>query len=189
LTEVNRVQTPCTRQQVAPLLVTCLREIGETPTQGQCALLLAQVMLETANGAQCNNWNVGNITSREWETSTFFRPEWYEVDETSSGKLQWLHQQMLAGKAPRAFAAYDSLEAGVRSYVVDLKHMFPSLLEASRTGSAPIFADAIRSSKYTPDAPPGTADSIASRQRQYLAEGLFAALPLARRKMPTLPDS
>lgn len=178
--EVARVQTRITARQAADGLVTHLTDesqFARSPTQKSAALLLAQLMLETGNGAACHNYNCGNITSNEH--GSFFRPSWYSVDETSGPHLRQLHDLMLQGKAPRAFRAYESLEHGLRDYLAELRRDFPSLLEASYTEDPYTFARAIRTSRYTPDAPENTDDSIAALQRKFVEAGLFASLPLA----------
>ena len=151
----------------------------------QAALLLAQLMLEIANGAACYNWNVGNITSRE--SGTFYRPVWWTITPESSPRMVQLHNAMLKGSAPRAFRAYSSLSAGVADYVAELGD-FPSLLAASETGDPDEFAAAIKTSRYTPDAPAGTANSIRSMQRKYLADGLFTSLRPLVEEEPCPPD-
>ncbi len=180
MAEVARVKTPTTPDEVGSELARQLLSITVSPghpmpSREQAGLLLAQLMLETANGAACYNWNVGNITSRE--SGTFYRPVWFTIDETSSPKMKQLHEAMLHGQAPRAFRAYSSLSGGVRDYLAELKRDFPSLLTASESGDADEFGAAIRTSKYTPDAPQGTIESIRHLQAQYLSKGMFAELP------------
>ena len=66
---------------------------------------------------------------------------------------------MLQGKAPRAFRAYATLEAGMGDYVGQIFTSFKPIVEAARTGDAQAMARAIVTSRYTPDAPAGTAHS------------------------------
>lgn len=181
--EVDRVRTPTTPAAVAGELAQQL----PGASREQAALLLAQLMLEIASGAACYNWNVGNITSNE--SGSFYRPLWWTIGPDSSPRLRQLHEAMLKGAAPRAFRAYSSLSAGVADYLAELRRDFPSLLAASESGDAAAFAAAIKSSRYAPDAQPGTDKSIRSLQDTYLRQGLFSSLhPLAETEPADLPQ-
>lgn len=185
MAEVARVRTATTPEQVAEVLTLVLLSFTDSATREQASLLLAQLMLEVANGAACYNWNVGNITSDE--TGTFYRPVWFTVNEDSSARMKELHEAMLRGQAPRAFRAYSALEGGIYDYLRVLQHNFRSLWDASLTGDPNEFGSAIKTSRYTPDAPRGTIESIAKLQSQYLQKGLFAKLPPLDGTEPNLP--
>lgn len=184
--EVARTSTPFKLQDAAQAVADGLLLLGEQATQEQAGLLLAQVALETAQGKACNNNNPGNITANDKTyTGSYFRPLWFEPDANASARIKQLHELMVQGKAPRAFRAYSTLREGFLAYFRELEHDFKSLLAASRTGDPQDFADAIRSSGYTPDAPDSTASSIAKLQSEFINKGWFATLPLLQPQ----PDS
>jgi hypothetical protein len=177
--EVKRVSTPFTADEVAPLIVDGLRQMTQEPYADQCALLLAQMMLETANGSACFNHNPGNMSAAASYSGEIYRPVWYEVDATSPARIVELHKQMLKGKAPSAFRSYPTLEAGTRDHFSMLGHVFPMLLAASRTADPLKFSEAIRSSNYTPGINvTEVAHSLEQLQRKHLR--LFPDLPLVR---------
>jgi len=148
--------------------------------QDMVALLLAQLAFETGQGQACDNRNVGNITTGERTSRDFFRPAWFEVTEASSPKLRALHDAMLKGQAPRAFVSYPSFAAAFGDYVRELRVQFPTIINAAHTGDADATAAAIKSSNYTPDAPPTLGATLDSLRRQFLAKGFFASLPKDR---------
>lgn len=165
---------------VAKQIVLGLEKIGETVSQEQAALMMAQVALETANGQQCYGHNPGNMTANEWQyTGNFYRPQWWSVDATSSPRMVALNKLMHEGKAPRAFRSYMTLQAGFDDHFAQIAHTFKALLVASRTGDPQKFADAIKSSRYTPDEPASAAHSLEQLQDKYLSAGLFETHPLA----------
>jgi len=187
--EVARVRTPITMDAAALELEAALRAAGVTELErGMCCLLLAQIALEIAGGSACDNHNPGNLTANDQGSRDFFRPQWFIVDPTSPQKLIDLHNEMEAGRAPRAFRSYPDFPSGFADHVKALVHTFPTIIDAARTGDAVNVAGAIRSSRYTPGINvPRVARSLDSLQRQFLAKGLFAALPLAGAP-PAPPD-
>ena len=186
--EVPRIRTPVSESAAASSLVAALAASGEHPHQREAQLLLAQLWLETGRGSSCNNFNVGNITASDKYEGGAFRPAWYTVDASSSTQMRSLHELMLAGKAPRAFRAYATLETGMGDYVHQLATTFKSIVDAARTGDALATATAIKTSRYTPDIdPPAVAHSLDSIAREFAARGTFAALPLAGSPPPVVP--
>lgn len=184
MAEVARKRTLTTAAEVARLLVEQLPSWVELPHRRQAALLLGQLMLETDNGHAMDNNNPGNITTPS-ERAPFFRPAWFTVNEQSSARMKELHELMLKGKAPRAFRAYETLTDGLRDYLHQLQKSFPTLLKASGTGDPTKFAEAIKSSRYTPDINPrAVARSLATLQEQYINEGLFNVFPLVAPASP-----
>jgi hypothetical protein len=180
--EIPRALTPITMATAAPLLVTALGNAGvPNLEQDMCALLLAQIALEVANGNACNNHNPGNITASDTGTRDYFRPAWFTVDATSSPQLQALNAQMQKGQAPRAFRSYPDFPSGFADHATTLFHTFPTIIAAARTGDALQVAGAIRSSGYTPGINlTAVAASLDSLRKQFLARGLFSDLPLDR---------
>jgi hypothetical protein len=58
---------------------------------------------------------------------------------------------MLAGQAPSAFRAYDSLPEGFADFTRVLKQNFPTVLAAAATGDAAAFVNALHNSRYSTD--------------------------------------
>jgi flagellum-specific peptidoglycan hydrolase FlgJ len=165
--------------------VGALAANGEHPHQREAQLLLAQLWLETGRGSACNNFNVGNISASSKYEGGAFRPAWYTISEGSSAQMKRLHEQMLKGQAPSAFRAYATLEAGMGDYVHQLNTTFQSIVAAARSGDALATANAIKTSRYTPDIdPPAVAKSLDSIAKEFAARGTFAALPLAGASQP-----
>lgn len=61
-----------------------------------------------------------------------------------------LHAAMLKNQAPSAFRAYDSLSQGFADFVTQLRHSFPEVINAARTGTPDSFRVAL-SQKYSRD--------------------------------------
>ena len=108
------------------------------------ALLLALIWVETGRGHVLNN-NVGNITASDAWPGGAWRPPWFS-DVTNP-----LHARMLAGQAPSAFRAYDTLTDGFADFAATLKHTFPTVLAAAATGDAAAFVNALHNSRYSTD--------------------------------------
>lgn len=168
--ELPRVRTPLAMPTAGRLL---LAAFGGGLHRHQAALLLAQVALETANGNACDNNNPGNITGAF--NGDFFRPAWFEVTADSSPQLQALHAAMLKGQAPNKFRAYPEPLLGFIDYARQLQTKFPSILQAAAANDPDGMGRAIKSSGYTPDAPPGVGASLRNRRDAFLP--LFADLP------------
>lgn len=170
--EVARIETPFQEASIAELLRHELIAQGLDPHQDMAALLLAQISIETARGHSCQNHNVGNITTTEG-AADYYRPIWFAPGQTDP-HLAVLHDAMTKNAAPRAFRSFPDFTAGVAGYVAAAKHL--SVVEAARTGDAETMATVIRSA-YAPDAPPGTAKSLDSLRKEFIARGLFDPLP------------
>jgi hypothetical protein len=181
--EIPRVSTPISEAAAADELVHALEAQGETPNQAQAALLLAQLIFEGAIVA-CKNHNVGNITTTSDASKDFFRPIWFDLADpeipalkpADKAKIVALHEQMVKGKAPRAFRSYDDFTAGFHDYVWELIHQFPDIIAAARRGDADAMAAAVKK-HYTPDAPSSLPATLASISAAVLARGRFAQLP------------
>jgi len=113
------------------------------------ALLLALIWVETGRG-NLQNWNVGNITANDAWPGGAWRPPWFAPNQTSP-HLAELHERMLRGQAPSAFRAYDSAPEGFRDFIAQLRHTFPTVLEAARTGNPATFVQALHDSNYSRD--------------------------------------
>jgi hypothetical protein len=177
--EVPLIRTPVSEHDAASALVAALAALAEHPHQREAELLLAQLWLETGRGNACCNFNVGNISASDRYEGGAFRPPWFVIDASSGPLMVNLHNEMLKGRVPRAFRAYATLEAGMGDYVNQIFHTFHTIVDAARLGDAEAMAAAIKTSRYTPDAPLGTGRSLDSIAKEFASRGTFAALPLA----------
>ncbi len=116
---------------------------NEEPDPEQLALMMALVWIETARGNSIQNFNFGNITVAESYSGKAWRPPWFEVTEASSERNKSLHEAMLAGKAPKAFKAYDSAQEGALDYLRFTNRVFPNVLEAAKSGDPDTFRQAL----------------------------------------------
>lgn len=178
--EVPRLRTPLPMPLAASELVRALRKAGvEDLDRDMCALLLAQIALETAQGNACDNHNPGNMTARDSSGREFFRPAWFTVDASSPANLVDLHAQMLKGQAPNAFRSFPDFPTGFDDHAHELVHNFVAIPQSARSGDALQVAAAIRSSRYTPGINiTAVAASLDSLRKQFLSRGLFSDLPL-----------
>lgn len=175
--EVPRERTPIAMTAAAVELEFALRPTVPDLHQDMAALLLAQIAFETGNGAACDNHNIGNISTVDKTSRTFFRPAWFTVDASSSPRLRDLNAAMAKGQAPRAFVSYTDFFDGFDDYVRELRQQFPTIISAARSGDADSLAAAIKSSNYTPDAPSSLGKTLDLLRKSFLARGLFSSLP------------
>lgn len=142
---VSAVATPISAEHARDALRASMPGIDRE----SAALLLALIWVETARGTGCFNWNVGNITASDAWGGGAWRPPWFAP--SADPHMADLHAKMLAGQAPSAFRAYDSLTDGFADFVRVLKHTFPTVLDAARTGDAASFVSALHDSRYSTD--------------------------------------
>jgi len=128
------------------------RVTGEAIPVNVLRWMLVQIWLETDQGRALWRNNVGNITAGSAWSGTIWRPNWYyEPGPDASARTRELHELMLQGRAPSAFRAYPSLEAGAEDYVRVVMRQFPQLYRAMYDGDASGVALAVRESRYCPD--------------------------------------
>lgn len=180
MAEVPRIVTPLEEVDAAHIMVNTLLIAGIKAHQAMASLLLAQLWFETLHGQKVNNKNVGNLSVFDTFKGDFFRPAWFTVDANSSPDMQALHARMLNHQAPSAFESYPSFEASIADYIAKLKQKFPTILAAADSGDASAMAQAIKTSGYTPDAPPDLAKTLSSIATDFQRRGTFKTLPLAR---------
>lgn len=132
LTIVDRVNTPIGAAQA----VAALRRAWPQPlTRDEAALLLSLVAIETANGKSVQNFSPGNITASEHYNGKAWRPPWFpDQPEGASARNIQLHADMLAGKAPSAFRAFDTLDQGFADFARVLQADFPAVVAAAKVG-------------------------------------------------------
>lgn len=143
MSEVARTRTPVSAEQLKQAL-----SLHPDVDANRRALLMAHIWIETRNGKSLWNNNVGNLTAKDTAPGDYWRPHWYaEPTEETSARNRELHEQMLAGKAPRAFAAYPDIAAGVRAYLSAMRGRFATMWRADGPAE---FVREWRNSGYTP---------------------------------------
>lgn len=132
------------------------------------AMLAVLSALETGRGASLTNNNFGFITAGPNYEGTVFRPAWFEESEAAGNpKLERLHEEMKAGRAPSAFRAYMTQEDGARDFARVLLANFPEVISAAKVSDAEGFRSAL-ALKYSPDyRNPKATESIAKLMREF----------------------
>lgn len=178
--EVARVNTRVTASDAKSAVESAYRsELGRDPNlTHELPLLLALVWNETAQGKAVQNFNLGNISASEKFEGKAWRPTWFELTDSSSDRDRKLHQAMLENRAPRAFRAYDSLEAGAADYMRQIHKTFPEVLDAAADGDPAGFRDAV-AQKYSQDYKGFPPENFASLARQFGFEP-EVSLPVSR---------
>lgn len=135
---VPATKTPIGREDAARALLAAWPELDRE----QAALFLALMWIETAQGHSAVQFNPGNLSASEttWHGKAW-RPPWYELTGPNpEPRLVKLHELMLQGKAPKAFRAYDTWEAGFRDWASNLKSSgYAPLREAASSGDVARF--------------------------------------------------
>ncbi len=180
---VARSPTPLS-QSAFPGLIEQAFQAEQAPLRGVQRMMLAVLAsIETGRGRAIQNHNVGNITAGPNYAGAVWRPPWFDPAEAaSSERLARLHQEMLAGRAPAAFRAYDSRDEGARDFARVLLRSFPEVMRAALIPNAERFRAAL-AEKYSPDyRNPKTGEALAQLMREYGitttnagAGGLFVA--------------
>jgi hypothetical protein len=152
---VPRITTPISEGEAAGVVVRAYHDLfGRDPTKRALVAMLSLIWIETARGRAVKNHNLGNITSSETRDGDAWRPPWFDFDGGDPAAMTdrnlSLHEQMLQGKAPRAFRAYGSAEIGAADFVRQLRSSFPEVLEAAELGDPDLFRIAL-SQKYSKD--------------------------------------
>ena len=151
--EVARIATPYTREQLADALAV---ELGVAypgaASRELSAMLLAQLFLETGNGAKMVGNNPGNLTANpDSYKGQWYRPTWW----TDKNSKLYAKAHANPPTAPRAFRAYLSLEDGIADYLRLLGiPRYERLIEAARKGDPALFTQEIKASGYAPDVDP-----------------------------------
>jgi len=180
---VPRVRTSQTAVNMAHALAVAFASVlGRTLQRHEGELLLAQIWQETGAGVSINNNNPGNMTANDKWPGKAWRPPWFEAPtDASTPRNKMLHAEMLAGRAPRAFRAYDSLAEGAADHMRQLRHTFPAILAAASSGDAMQYAQAIYDSRYCRDEAckaENNGPNIRRWQSQFQEKGTFSFLPL-----------
>lgn len=136
---------------LSPAVMKAMIEL-EAPdlSANQVANLLAHISIETRSGKSLKQYNFGNLTIAKSNESNvlFWRPPWYgEQGADASARNKRLHTQMLAGKAPSAFAAYRTGAAGMRKYLSRMRGRYSPMLRAATPRE---YVQEWRDTGYTP---------------------------------------
>jgi hypothetical protein len=115
-TIVPRLPTPLALAVLPGVVQAGFEAAGAKLTPTQRVNLAALVAIETARGKSIQNGNVGNISAGASYGGAVWLPPWVELTEASSARDRALHEAMLAGRAPRAFRAYESVQEGARDF-------------------------------------------------------------------------
>lgn len=192
--EKPAIATPLSADAVAAAIVPgYVRHFGAAPDRETAELLTALVWIENTRGAAIMNHNWGNVSCSASAAVDYWRPPWFDLDainarpDTDKNKARYLslHQQMLDHKEPSAFRAFDSDDAGIANWLVNVK---PSMYAAASTGDPMAFAAAYFGSGYCPDqACKNSGPTFAKLQTEIRGKGYFAALEPAKKKAQPSP--
>lgn len=190
---VPRRNTPIALTRLPSLIDAGFRAANHPISATQRANLAVIAAVETAGGRSAQNFNIGNITANELYSGRAWRPPWFDPNEASGNeRYERLHDEMLAGRAPRAFRAYTSELEGATDFARVLVRSFPRVLAAADSRDAERLRWAL-AQKYSTDYDrPGVVDAIRKYQRAFGIEAstgagavlllLLAAWLLSRRK-------
>jgi hypothetical protein len=134
----------------------------------QRMMLAVLASIETARGGSVQNFNIGNISAGPSYAGAVWRPPWFDPNEAQGNpRLERLHNEMLAGRAPSAFRAYDTSDEGARDFARQLKRNFPEVLQAALVPNADAFRVAL-SQRYSKDfANPQATAGLAQLMKEY----------------------
>lgn len=172
---VPRTPTPIAQASL-PGLIAAAFAAERLPLPGIARMMLAVLAaIETARGRACNNHNIGNISASESYTGAIFRPAWFELDPGAlqrgelSPRIVFLHGEMLAGRAPKAFRAYASFDEGALDFARVLVRSFPEVMRAATVPNAENFraALAVKYSKDYAKRPEETTKSLRQLMKEY----------------------
>jgi hypothetical protein len=104
---IAALKTPVSPEDMWPVMADCFHtQYGAPPTSGQLLILMAQWCLETANGVDMVQYNVGNVKHVADDGLNWTAYTTTEYD--SNGQPHVLTQ---------LFKAYSTVEAGVNAYL------------------------------------------------------------------------
>lgn len=149
-----RTPTPVTEDESARLLLERYRaNFGTSPTRATARLLLTLLWHENAKGRSVIQYNWGNlmVPASQLETTPYWEPVWMDLDAVESmpdgpnkTRLMKLHEEALAGTAPRAFRKRNSHEDGLNAWLALLVRPHMShILDAAATGDVERFWRAV----------------------------------------------
>jgi hypothetical protein len=176
--EVPATRTPVTQAQAASYVVDGLRaKLNREPTEQEAVFTWALAMVETANGQSVVQNNAGNVScfddGRGW-SGDYWRPPWF--NEQHDPKYSSLHRAMLEGKAPRAFRAYPSQQAGWNDFAREVARR-TTLLQAMNSDDPAQVVQQLHDTNYSKDYGEKHVATFRSLAASARAAGWFAGLP------------
>ena len=113
-TKVSRVPTPASQDQVVAAIVKAWKRVfNENPTWGQVGKTWAQIGVETGNGTEIFNHNVGNIN---WTKG--YNGDYYETTDSITIGDNPANRKFYTAK----MRSYKDLFQGVADYLTLLKN-------------------------------------------------------------------
>jgi hypothetical protein len=149
---VERQTTPLSPLETVPHFVAGFdRVFGRAPSREQAEWLWTLLANENNEGKAIVNYNWGNL-STSGEPHLYWEPPWvhpaeFEAlpDGPKKERYRHEHENMLAGKAPKAFRAFTSHQEGAHAWFAQLKRRYQRILDAR---SARAMQDAVYQSGY-----------------------------------------
>jgi hypothetical protein len=180
--EVAATKTPCTAQQLVNALCAIWpSELGGTgPSLATACVLASQWAIETAEGADCIQWNVGNFKWNESPASPYCQ---FSTDEYVNGVKTTIHPPTPGCQ----FMAYASLEDGVRSWLHDLYARWTLAWTAACNGDPQGFAQGLHDQKPYPYYTAPVAEYAAGMLRYFTPFMKSIVLPSATTEPPPDP--
>ena len=143
---VPRVRTTCTPEALFEALWADWSSVvtDAPPTRAALVVLVGHWAFETGWGQSCWNWNLGNKKHVAGDGHEFYQ---VRCNEVVGGVLKWYDPPDPA----TSFLAYDSIEAGVRDYLVGLRGRFGSAWPAVEAGDPAAFCHLLKLAHYYTD--------------------------------------
>lgn len=175
---VPRTPTPLAFYAIPALIDAAFRAKGKVLSPVQRANLATLVAIETARGSAVQNYNIGNITAAESYHGSAWRPPWFDVDASSSERMLALHASMIAGKAPRAFRAYESHEQGALDFAsLLLASGYASLMRGAESSDPDVFRRAL-AERYSKDySNPKATAALRQLQQEFGMQSVSVSVP------------
>lgn len=154
--QINVTQTPHTNAELAAALVPALIDaLGGRPRRTLAELMLAQILMETADGTVLRNENVGNVVA-----------------------IQDQDFYVLSAANPNHFRAFKSLDDGMAAFVHEIVRR-KSMVQAGNAGDAHAYVQAISDTNYTPGIDvPATTVTLQRYVARFRTTKLFDNLPM-----------
>lgn len=149
-----RTPTPVSEDESARLLLERYRSVfGAAPTRATARLLLTLLWHENARGKSVIQYNWGNlmVPASQMDAVPYWEPEWMDLelidslpDGARKSSLQRLHNEAMAGTAPKAFRVRLSHEDGLNAWLKLLMRPHMShILDAAASGDVESFWRAV----------------------------------------------
>jgi peptidoglycan hydrolase-like protein with peptidoglycan-binding domain len=193
MTQYPRTPTPISHADAARVLVErYVSAFGASPDRETATGLLTLMWHETAQGRSVIQYNWGNVSvpAKKLDSVPHWRPPWMDpeyLEQLPEGakktRLMHIREEALAGRAPVAFRAYFSHEAGADAWLKLLTTRFRNILRAAGTGDPRKLWRAVAwpakegGASYCPDCrDKAVLEQYRALHAQIGREGLFASL-------------